>query len=50
MADATFFYLISQVGIETSTFLHTVILLWGLHGGVDVKWSGGLLVFGAALT
>jgi hypothetical protein len=24
--------------------LHTVILLGGLHGGVDVRWSAGLLV------
>jgi hypothetical protein len=24
--------------------------VWGLHGGVDVKWSRGLLVFGAVVT
>jgi hypothetical protein len=41
----SFLFFILQIGIETSTFLRTVILLGGcnLHGGVDVRWSGGLL-------
>jgi hypothetical protein len=29
--------------IETSTFIYSNFA-WGLHGGLDVKWSGGLLV------
>ncbi len=33
-----------RVGFTYSNFS------WGLHGGVDVKWSRGLLVFGARLT
>ena len=28
--------------IETSTMIYSN-LAWGLHGGVDVKWSGNLL-------
>ncbi len=28
--------------IETSTMIYSN-LAWVLHGGVDVKWSGGLL-------
>jgi hypothetical protein len=45
VANATLFrFIISQIGIERSTFLHTVIFAWGLQGDVDVKWSGGLLV------
>jgi hypothetical protein len=35
--------LISQIGIETSTLIYSNFA-WGLHGGVEVKWSGGLLV------
>jgi hypothetical protein len=46
VANATLFrFIISQIGIETSTFLHTIIFGWGLHGGVDVEWSGGVLVW-----
>jgi hypothetical protein len=33
----------SQIGNETST-LYIQYFAWGLLGGVDVKWSGGLLV------
>ncbi len=41
MANATLLkFIISQIGIETS--IHSNFA-WGLHGGVDVKWSGGLL-------
>ncbi len=36
-------YFISQIGIETSKFAHSNFA-WGLHGGVDFKWSGGSLV------
>ena len=32
-----------EVGIETITFVYSNFA-WGLHGGVDVRWSGGLLV------
>ncbi len=45
VANATLRFIISQIGIETSTFFHTVIFAWGLHGGVDVKWSGGVFVW-----
>jgi hypothetical protein len=38
------FHSISQIGIETSTFICSNFA-WGLHDGVDVMWSGGLLVF-----
>jgi hypothetical protein len=38
-----FLIFISQIGIETSTFIYSNFA-WELHGGVDVKWSGGLLV------
>jgi hypothetical protein len=38
-------FFISQIGIETSTGLFTYSnFAWELHGGVDVKWSGDLLV------
>ncbi len=44
VANATLFYFfISQIGIETSTFIYSNFA-WELHGGVDVKWSGCLLV------
>ncbi len=47
MANATLFnFFISQLGIETSTvhfFLYSNFA-WELRGGVDVKWSEGLLV------
>ncbi len=33
----------SEIGNETSTF-YIQYFAWGLLGGVDVKWSGGLLV------
>ncbi len=33
----------SQIGNEAST-LYIQYFAWGLLGGVDVKWSGGLLV------
>jgi hypothetical protein len=39
-----FFIFISQIGIETNTFIYSIFFAWKLHGGVDVKWSGGLLV------
>jgi hypothetical protein len=32
-----------KIGIETSTF-YIQYFAWGLHCGVVVKWSGGLLV------
>jgi hypothetical protein len=32
-----------EVGIETITFVYSNFA-WGLHGGVDMKWSGGVLV------
>jgi hypothetical protein len=38
-----FLIFISQIGIETSIFIHSNFA-WELHVGVDVKWSGGLLV------
>ncbi len=38
-----FLIFISQIGIETSTFIYSNFA-WELHDGVDVKWSGGLLV------
>jgi hypothetical protein len=38
-----FLIFISQIGIETSTFIYSNFS-WELHGGVGVKWSGGLLV------
>jgi hypothetical protein len=38
-----FLIFISQIGIETSIFMYSNFA-WELHGGVDVKWSGGLLV------
>ncbi len=39
-----FFTFISQIPwYETSTFIYSNFA-WGLHGGVDVKWSGGVLV------
>jgi hypothetical protein len=40
-----FFIFISQrgIGTSTSTFIYSAFD-WGLHGGVDVRWSGGLLV------
>ncbi len=38
-----FLIFISQIGIETSTFIYSNFA-WELHGGVDVKWSGDLLV------
>jgi hypothetical protein len=41
VANATL--LISQIGDETSTF-YIQYFAWGLLDGVDVKWSGGLLV------
>ncbi len=34
----------------TEYILHTVVLLGGLHGGVDVRWVWWLACFGAALT
>jgi hypothetical protein len=37
------FIFISQIGIETSIF-NIQYFAGGLHGGVDVKWSGGLFV------
>ncbi len=38
-------FFISQIGLETSTrTFYTKLFAWELHGGVDVKWSGGLLV------
>jgi hypothetical protein len=37
------FVFISQIGNETSTFF-IQYFAWGLLGGVDVKWSRGLLV------
>ncbi len=46
MANATlfiFFIFSSQIGNETST-LYIQYFAWGLLGGVDVKWTGGLLV------
>jgi hypothetical protein len=45
VANATLFIyiFISQIDIETSTF-YIQYFAWGLHGGVDVKWPGGLLV------
>ncbi len=48
VANATLFYFFlfffSQICIETSTFFTFSNLAWGMHCGVDVKWSGGLLV------
>jgi hypothetical protein len=39
------FILISQVGLETSTSTFYIqYFAWGLHCGVDVKWSRGLFV------
>jgi hypothetical protein len=38
-----FLIFISQIGIEMSTFIFSNFA-WGLHGGVDVKRCGGLLV------
>jgi hypothetical protein len=38
-----FVIFISQIRIETSTFFIYSNFAWVLHGGVDVKWSGGLL-------
>ncbi len=38
-----FLIFISQIDIETSTFIYSNFV-GELHGGVDVKWSGGLLV------
>jgi hypothetical protein len=35
VANATFFIFISQIGIETSTFIYSNFA-WGMHGGVDV--------------
>jgi hypothetical protein len=45
VANATLFLFIfsSQIGNETST-LYIQYFAWGLLDGVDVKWSGGLLV------
>jgi hypothetical protein len=39
-----FLIFISEISIETSTFSMYSNVDRGLHGGVDVKWSGGLLV------
>jgi hypothetical protein len=33
-----FLIFISQIGIEMSTFIFSNFA-WGLHGGVDMKWS-----------
>ena len=38
-----FLIFISQIGIETSTFIYSTSAWW-LLGGVDVKWLWGLLV------
>jgi hypothetical protein len=43
VANATLLILISQIGIEMSTFIFSNFA-WGLRGGLDVKWFGGLLV------
>ncbi len=37
------FYFTDWYRIEKNTF-NKQEFAWGLHGGVDVKWSGGLLV------
>jgi hypothetical protein len=40
-----FKFFIPQISIETSTVHFTYSnFTWGLPGGVDVKWSGGVLV------
>jgi hypothetical protein len=34
-----------KIGIETSTwYFYIQYFAWGLHGGVDLKGSGGLFV------
>jgi hypothetical protein len=45
VAYATLFDLLfSQADIDTSTFFTYSNFAWGLHGGVDVMWCGGLFV------
>jgi hypothetical protein len=45
VANATLFIFLSQIDIGTST-IHSAYSKFacGLHGGVDVKWTGGSLV------
>ncbi len=50
MANATLIdFLFHRLVLRRVHFTYSN-LAWGLHGGVDVKGSGGLLVLGAALT
>ncbi len=47
MANATlfdFYFTDLYLPIETSTVIYSNFA-WGLHGGVDVKWSGGACLF-----
>jgi len=58
--SGSFKYLVANATLFLVFLFHRLILrrvhftcsnfAWGLHGGADVKWSGGLLVLGAALT
>ncbi len=45
VAYATLFDLLfKQADIDTSTFFTYSNSAWGLHGGVDMMWCGGLFV------
>jgi hypothetical protein len=45
----SFLFFISQIGVETRTFTYSNFA-WVLRCGVDVKFTEGVLDFGAALT